>query len=85
MNKHDWDFHGCFLEMRRNEELNEKLKQMRHVAWFLKRFPDTEEKAICEKYPSFDGNAINVGIKSKNIMITIYTMIEFTDFMNANK
>ena len=49
---------GRFLEMRRKEELNERLKQMRHVAWILKRFPDTDETAIREKYPLVDVNAI---------------------------
>ena len=29
---------GRFLEMRRKEYLNERLKQMRHVAWILKTY-----------------------------------------------
>jgi len=64
-NKHVRDFHGRFLEMRRKEELNERLKQMRHVAWILKRFPDTDENAIREKYPLVDVNAVKRWYKVK--------------------
>jgi len=64
-NRHVKEFHGRFLEMRRKEELQERLKQMRHVSWILKRFPDTDEKAIKEKYPLADVNAVKRWYKVK--------------------
>ena len=51
-------FHGRFVEMSRKEESNKRLKQMRHVAWILKRFPDTDENANHKKYPIVDVNAV---------------------------
>ena len=64
-NKHVRDFHGRFLELRRKEELQERLKQMRMVSWILKRFPDTDEDAIREKYPLADVNAVKRWYKVK--------------------
>ena len=52
------DFHARFLEMKRKEQLNERLSQMRMVAWILKRFPNSDEEAIKEKYPLADVNAV---------------------------
>lgn len=52
------DFHARFLEMKRQDDYQERLVQMRKVAWILKRFPDSDEEAIMEKYPKVDLNAV---------------------------
>ena len=64
-NKHVRDFHGRFLEMRRQEDRQERLKQMRMVAWILQRFPDSDELALKEKYPKADINAVKRWYKVK--------------------
>ena len=38
------EFHARFLELRRKEDWNERMTQMRKVAWILQRFPNSDEK-----------------------------------------
>ena len=59
------EFHARYLELRRKEEWNERMTQMRKVSWILKRFPDTDESAIKEKYPMADINAVKRWYKIK--------------------
>ena len=59
------EFHARYLELRRKEEWNERMTQMRKVAWILKRFPDSDEAAIKEKYPKADLNAVKRWYKVK--------------------
>ena len=64
-NKDVRDFHARFLEMRRQEERMERLKQMRNAARVLQRFPETDDKALKEKYPKADINAVKRWYKVK--------------------
>lgn len=59
------DFHARFLEMKRKDDYNDRLTAMRKVAWILKRFPDSDEAAIQEKYPNVDINAVKRWYKVK--------------------
>ena len=59
------EFHARYLELRRKEEWNERMTQMRKVSWILKRFPDSDEDAIKEKYPLADINAVKRWYKIK--------------------
>ena len=70
-NRHVKEFHGRFLEMRRKEQLQERLKQMRHVSWILKRFPDTDEKAIKEITIDFAPTQLTnlIGSSNKNSVV----------------
>merc|ERR1711976_214989 len=64
-NKDVRDFHARFLEMKRQEERMERLKQMRDAARVLQRFPDTDEQALQEKYPKADIDAVKRWYKVK--------------------
>ena len=64
-NKDVRDFHARFLEMRRQEERMERLKQMRNAARVLQRFPESDDKALQEKYPKADINAVKRWYKVK--------------------
>ena len=64
-NKDVRDFHARFLEMKRQEERMERLKQMRDAARVIQRFPDTDEQALQEKYPKADINAVKRWYKVK--------------------
>jgi len=59
------EFHARYLELRRKEEWNERMTQMRKASWILKRFPDSDEDAIKEKYPLADINAVKRWYKIK--------------------
>ena len=59
------EFHARYLELKRKEEWNSRMTQMRKVAWILQRFPDSDEEAIKEKYPLADINAVKRWYKVK--------------------